>query len=83
MSTKDENSTSGSMTQNCLLPECLPVCKKSGHGQMILRPIKGQTHEQKFCGTWYDCSHHDCFNSVLYESKQCSEFLAAQRANFR
>lgn len=53
----------------------LPRCKKVGHGQMVLRPIEKQTYEQKFCGTWYDCPHHDCYNSVLFESQECANFL--------
>ena len=63
---KVENSTSASLEQNGLLPAVLPHCKKPGHGQMVLRPLSKQTPEQKSCGVWYDCSHHDCYCSVLY-----------------
>ncbi len=60
------------------LPMCLPVCKKDGHGQMALLPSRNQTREARFCGVWYVCTHHDCHNSVLYVSKECSEFFDAQ-----
>jgi len=33
-------------------------CPK-GHGPMERRPLKGQTPEQLWCGTWYDCQHID------------------------
>lgn len=62
---------SASLVQNGLLPAVLPHCKKPGHGQMVLRPLNKQTKEQQWCGVWYDCSHHDCYCSVLYPSADC------------
>jgi hypothetical protein len=56
----------------------LPVCRNKGHGQMAIR-IGHQTKEQRFCGTWYDCQHPGCRNSVLLPSKE----LRAQWASMR
>lgn len=54
----------------------LPVCPTcSEHGEMRLRPRKGQTYEQEFCGVWYDCIYPGCHNSVLFPSKELQEFL--------
>jgi len=61
-----------------LLPMCLPICPTSAsHGEMILRQQLGQTYEQKFCGTWYDCPK--CSSSVLFQSKELQEFLKSQK----
>lgn len=55
------------------LPMPLPICKKKGHGQMILRPLNRQSKEQKWCGAWYDCLY--CGNSVCYPTIECMNFL--------
>lgn len=57
------------------LPECYE------HGQMLLRPKEHQTYEQAWCGTWYDCGK--CCNSVLYPSKELTEFLNEQKPEER
>ena len=50
-----------------LIPQC-PHCKK----QLSLRPEGRQTPEQKWCGTWYDCT---CGYSLLIESNELIESL--------
>ena len=57
------------------LPMELPKCSVEGHGQMELRDMTRATYEQKFCGTWYDCTYPGCNNSVLYPSKELKELL--------
>jgi hypothetical protein len=47
------------------------------HGVMELRPTNGQTHEQRFCGTWYDCPK--CSSSVLLPSSELLAQLKTQR----
>lgn len=59
------------MSRNLMpLPVC-PTCAE--HGEMILRPIEVQTYEQKYCGTWYDCTYPGCHSSVLLPSKELKE----------
>lgn len=36
---------------------------------MVLRPSEGQTYEQRFCGTWYDCKN-GCSSSILLQSPE-------------
>lgn len=68
------------MTEN--LPEPIPRCVK--HGPMTLRPAAGQTKEQLWCGTWYDCTFpefgHKCSITVLIQSKELLAQLAEQAA---
>lgn len=40
------------------------------HKRLVARPVPGQTQEQRFCGTWYDCPIPGCQQkSVLIPSK--------------
>lgn len=48
----------------------LPKCPNPEHGEMMLRPAKHQTQEQRYCGTWYDCPEPGCSCSVLIPSKE-------------
>lgn len=48
----------------------LPICPHPEHGQMELRPLKGQTYEQKYCGVWYDCMEPGCKCSALIPSQE-------------
>lgn len=49
----------------------VPACR--AHGPMTLRPLKGQTYEQMFCGLHYDCA--DCRSSVLIPSRDLAHHL--------
>lgn len=42
----------------------LPKCPRH-NTQMELRALARQTPEQKWCGTWYDCTEAGCRCSVL------------------
>lgn len=48
----------------------LPKCHIEGHGKMKLRPVKGQSYEEKYCGVWYDCQYPGCKCSILYMSPE-------------
>ena len=45
------------------------------HGKMVRRPKAGQTPEQLFCGTWWDCTR--CHGSVLIPSNGLKKQWAA------
>ena len=62
------------MTTTALEP--LPRCPR--HGTMALRPLARQTAEQRWCGTWYDCTAHCCWTSVLLPSPELRAQLAEQ-----
>lgn len=53
-----------------------PDCRE--HGPMVLRPASRQTTEQRWCGTWYDCTAHRCLTSVLDPSPELVAQLAEQ-----
>lgn len=55
--------------------EILPICPANpSHGAMFARSKDGQTREQLWCGTWYDC--HRCYSSVLHPSPELIESRA-------
>jgi hypothetical protein len=58
----------------------LPVCSHKEHGQMEIRPIRNQTYEQKFCGTWYDCMYPGCKCSSLFPSKELLQQIGGEQA---
>jgi hypothetical protein len=60
-----------------------PTCPATpAHGYLALRdPPGGWTPEQRWCGTWYDCTR--CTSGVLYPSRALREQLAAQAARHR
>ena len=66
----ESQSSCGQVKPIVSVPMCLPKCKV--HGQMMLRPLKHQTYEQKWCGVWYDCP--ECANSTLFPSPELLEF---------
>lgn len=43
-----------------------PICER--HGAMVERDIAGQTKEQTWCGTWWDCADPGCRSSFLVPS---------------
>src|SRR5690606_23509616 len=47
------------------------------HGPLEPRPLERQTPEQKWCGTWFDCTR--CSSSVLVPSPELTKFLEEQR----
>jgi hypothetical protein len=56
------------------------VCpQQADHGPMVVRPIERQTPEQRWCGTWHDCSDPRCHASTLDPSEELNASLAAQR----
>ena len=58
----------------------LPVCPTAAdHGPMTLRPSAIQTPDERWCGTWYDCTGRRCWSSVLWPSPALTLFLASQR----
>lgn len=60
------------ITMTTTAPEC-----PAGHGPMALRPLKGQTPEQRWCGAWYDCQSNDygarCYCSTLVPSEELKD----------
>lgn len=58
-------------------PDTLPRCPV--HGQMRLRPLAGQTREQRWCGTWYDCQGSRCSSAALILSSELAAQYAAHR----
>ncbi|MBD3183362.1 hypothetical protein GF312_13780 [Candidatus Poribacteria bacterium] len=66
------------MTDIPIPPMEIPECP-AGHGKtMEVRPLEKQTYEQKFCGTWFDCTVPGCICSVLFESKELLDHLSNQ-----
>lgn len=55
------------MKNNLML---LPKCPNLEHGELQLRPLQGQTYEEKYCGVWYDCKEPGCKCSVLIPSQE-------------
>lgn len=49
-----------------------PKCPTCGV-YMELRPLYGQTPEQKYCGTWYNCPSPRCSCSVLLPSVELAQ----------
>jgi hypothetical protein len=45
---------------------------------MRQRPDSEMTPEQRFCGTWVECTRPGCWTSVLYQSDGLKDFLAEQ-----
>lgn len=52
-----------------------PVHKKAG----VVRDMRGATPEQKWCGTWYDCTEPRCGWSGLEPSAELAKDLAKQK----
>jgi hypothetical protein len=46
---------------------------------MRLRPLAGQTREQRWCGTWYDCQGSRCSSAALILSSELAAQYAAHR----
>lgn len=61
------------------LPALRPACSRPGHGFMTYRP--GATREQRWCGTWYECSDYACGVSVLLPSPELIEQWRQQGAS--
>ncbi|AVH59992.1 MULTISPECIES: hypothetical protein [Streptomyces] len=57
-------------------PQATPECGQ--HGPMEQR--QPETPEQRWCGTWYQCTSFRCGSAALLPSLELRAQLAAQRA---
>jgi len=58
----------------------LPKCP-AHDTQMEVRPLNRQTKEQKWCGTWYDCTEPGCNCSILLTSPELDKLHQQQKQN--